>query len=418
MAAETIDVPARYRGPRNAFERLVCRWLFQLMINDNRIAVDYGSGAAADQAEFVVACPTLWATIKIVFAPNLNVGETFVTGDWFLRRGRLSDFIALIKTNPPRFYGAYYRFISQFRGFRFFIEQFFLRRYFTRQVRSHYELDSAIYELILDPELVYTCAFFETPEDTLPEAQQRKIATVIGRMKLPEGPSQVLDIGCGWGATERALVRAYPEANVCGLTISRTQVVWASVRDQGSLSDNQRARIEYRLEDFTAHARRNHYDGVCVVGMIEHVGLGGYEEFFRFIHDALKPGGTAVVHTIVSPVSEFPSNRWMDKHVFVGGYAPSVSELTRAVEQVPLGLTGVHLYSPTEYRRTIEYWLEKLRANRQRLIGHVLSRARSREAAEQTYRMWDFYLSGVRNMFDPEEPQTHQIAHICVSKRP
>src|SRR5690348_5931025 len=107
MAAETIDAPARYRGPRNAFERLVGRWLFRLMIKDSRIAIDYGSGVSIDHAEFIVACPTLWAAIKIVLAPNLNVGETFVAGDWFLLRGTLSDFIALIKTNPPRFYGAY-----------------------------------------------------------------------------------------------------------------------------------------------------------------------------------------------------------------------------------------------------------------------------------------------------------------------
>ena len=183
MAVEAVHIPARYRRPRNAFERLLCRWLFQLMIKDSRIAVDYGLGTATDQTEFVVACPTLWAAIKIVLAPNLNVGETFVAGAWFLERGRLSDFIALIKTNPPRLYGGYYRFISQFRGFRFYIEQFYLRGYFTRQVRSHYELDAAIYELILDPELVYTCAFFETSEDTLAEAQQRKITTVKRRRK-------------------------------------------------------------------------------------------------------------------------------------------------------------------------------------------------------------------------------------------
>jgi cyclopropane-fatty-acyl-phospholipid synthase len=418
MAAETVDAPVRYGGPRNVIERLICRWLFRLMIQDGKIAVDYGLGAAGDTAEFVIACPTLWAAIKIVLAPNLNVGETFVAGDWFLRRGKLSDFIALIKANPPRFYGAYYRCVSQFRGFRFYVEQFFLRRYFTRQVRSHYELDPVIYEFILDPELVYTCAFFDTPEDTLADAQQRKIATVISRMRLPEGPSHVLDIGCGWGATERALVRTYPEANVCGLTISRAQVEWASVRDQEHLSDGERARIEYRVEDFAAHKRRGHYDSICVVGLIEHVGLGGYGEFFRFIHDALKPGGTAVVHTIVAPVSEFPSNRWMDKHIFIGGYAPSVSELTHAIEQVPLALTGAYLHAPSEYRRTIEHWLENLQANRLRLIDHALARAGDREAAERTFRMWDFYLSAVRNMFDPSESQTYQIAHICVSKRP
>jgi cyclopropane-fatty-acyl-phospholipid synthase len=113
------------------------------------------------------------------------------------------------------------------------------------------------------------------------------------------------------------------------LSISKNQLAWSKKRDGECLLPAQARRIEYRLEDYVDHERTNHYDAISVIGMIEHVGLGGYPELFSTIHRLLKPGAKALIHTIVSPLASVPSNRWIEKHIFSGGYAPSISELTR-----------------------------------------------------------------------------------------
>jgi cyclopropane-fatty-acyl-phospholipid synthase len=291
-----------------------------------------------------------------------------------------------------------------------------MHRHFTRKVRRHYEIDAELYEMILDEEMFYTCAFFEDEHLTLAEAQQNKIATAISRMDLPSYRPRVLDIGCGWGAAERALVRRHPSVEVCGLSISANQIHWALQKDVRSLNGQQAARIEYRLEDYERHDRPGYYDCICVLGMLEHVGLGGYPAFFAQIERLLKPGGTALIHTIVCPVAGSPTNRWIDKHIFTGGYAPSVSELVTAIESHPLRVSNIHLHGPANYRRTIEAWAANLAANIERMKTYLKGENLSDLEAEKILLTWQFYLSAVWNMFDECTPQAHQVAHVCIKK--
>jgi cyclopropane-fatty-acyl-phospholipid synthase len=246
------------------------------MLKSHRFQIDFGDEAngrnGESGAEFIVASPRAWTTLKLMLAPNLSVGESYVSGQWFLKRGRLSDFLHAIAQDANASFRRYYRIMSLMKGARFWLGQYFLNRYYTRKVKQHYDLDSKIYEMILDPEMLYTCAFFVDDRDTLDSAQQNKLAAAIDRMSFPTRHPQVLDIGCGWGGMARAIVRKHENAKVCGLSISKNQLAWAKQRDGYCLLKTQAERIEYRLEDYVDHDRSNYYDAISVIGMIEHVG--------------------------------------------------------------------------------------------------------------------------------------------------
>lgn len=413
--------PTAYAGPRNGLERRICRFLFQFMLGGSGIHFVFGNASIdgvddAQDSDFAVAVPDLWITFKILLRPNLWVGESYVAGKWYLIRGDLADFLEAIYVGANPAFRSYYRLLSGMRGLNFLLRQHLLTYFYTRKVASHYEVDSRVYELILDEDMLYTCAFFNTGYEELAAAQKHKLAVTIERLSLPSGHAAVLDIGCGWGAIERAVVQQHPTARVCGLTISQSQIDWARNRDAACLSGEQAQRIEYRLEDYLNHHNEGHYDAISVVGMIEHVGLSGYPAFFEKIYTLLKPGGNAVIHTIVSPDPAHPTNAWIDRHIFTGGHAPSISELIRCAEIQGFRIAGVHIYPPRHYRRTIECWLLNFRANLRLIEVHLRSRGSSNAEIDRFVRVWTFYLSGVRNMFAEEGKGSHQIVQLCLQR--
>lgn len=406
--------PHGYKPPYRRIERWICKQIFRLMISSKCVHVDFDIDG--HDADFVLAPPRLWPTLKVLLAPNMCIGETFVAGQWYLKKGALRDFLHVIKRDAHGLYGRYFTFVSRLRGARYYVGQHILNRYYTRKAKRHYEVDAKIYEMILDPEMAYTCAFFDAEHRSLAAAQMNKFATLIARMSLPTGSSRVLDIGCGWGALERAMVRAHPSVEVCGLSISNNQIAWAKEHNQSALSCEQRRRIEYRLEDYEAHQRAEYYDAVTAVGMIEHVGLGGYKKFFSAVHKFLKPGGVAVIHTIVCPSPMIPTNSWIDRHIFTGGYSPSVSEVLAVIERQQFRLAGVYIQPPEDYRKTIECWIDNLVMNLDHMREYLASVGISGPEIDRFVRMWLFYLSGVRNIFDASNPRSRQIAHLCIRK--
>jgi cyclopropane-fatty-acyl-phospholipid synthase len=389
------------------------------MLKSGRIRVQFEGESPQgddDDVEFVVAAPRLFTIFRLLTGPDFWVGETYIRGRWYLLRGNLSDFLKAVEEEANRAYRGYYRFLSSIRGPRYYLRQYLLNKHFTRQVKRHYEVDSEIYEMILDEEMLYTCAFFSKDANSLVTAQKNKVSMTISRMRLPPGPKTVLDIGSGWGALGRAIVRHYDDARVCALSISFGQIDWAKARDRNVLSESERQRIEYRLEDYIAHRGVAQYDAVAVVGMIEHVGLGGYAEFFQKVHNFLKPGGVAVIHTIVSPLPAVPTNSWIDKHIFTGGYAPSISELVASAEKLSFRIVGVHIYGPSHYRRTIECWLTNFMDNRDTATRYLRGKGYNDGQIDTFIRTWMFYLSGVRNMFDDHAERSHQVAQLVLKR--
>ncbi len=413
--------PSNYRGPQTSFERDLCRRIFGLVVSDPRIAINFGHGIVLGdtaRADLVLAAPRFWATLKVILTPGLSIGETYAGGEWYLQKGYLADFLFVMRNQAPKFYDTYYRFVSQFKGIRHYFQQYIFPRYFTRKVREHYDFDSQAYEMILGPSMVYTCGFFSGEHFSLEQAQDEKIRTVISRLRLREDAIQILDLGCGWGALDRAIVQEYPLAKICASSISGNQISWARERTALALPESQASRIEFLVEDYAVHPRFGVYDTVVVLGMLEHVGLGDYTQFFKLIEKLLKPGGTALVHTVVAPLSGQPSNRWINRRIFVGGYIPSLAEIARSVESSALSLTEIYLHSPKHYRKTIETWTQNLIANRTPFVAHLVAKGAAAEEAEKAFRTWHFYLSAVRNLFEPNAPHSDQIVHICLNKKP
>jgi cyclopropane-fatty-acyl-phospholipid synthase len=249
-------------------------------------------------------------------------------------------------------------------------------------VAHHYDLTPALYNLFLDADKQYSCAYFRTPQDTLDQAQLQK-KHHIARKLLIEPGMRVLDIGCGWGGLALTLARDYG-ARVLGITLSEEQLAIAKRRAQESgLGD----RVEFRLQDYR-HVTEV-FDRVVSVGMFEHVGLPNYGTYFRAVNDRLGEDGVALIHTIGHPGPPAPTSAWIRKHIFPGGYIPSLSEVTPAIEKSGLRPADIECWR-LHYAMTLRHWYDRFTA-------------RAAEAAaihdERFVRMWRFYLAGSEATF-------------------
>ena len=204
----------------------------------------------------------------------------------------------------------------------------------------------------MDDECVYTCAFFDKNE-SLEEAQINKYHTICNRLGLSGEKADVLNIGCGWGSFERYLVKQNDQIKVTGLSISESQIEWANQRNYTHLEEKQLNRINLKIEDYLIHKSTEGYNAIVAIGMVEHVGLSGYKEFFRKAHSLLKPSGKILVHMIVKPESAVPTNSWMDKYIFPGGYTPSIKEITESVEDLNLRVMGIYIHGPSHYASVV-----------------------------------------------------------------
>ena len=412
--------PKNYSTSKSRIALYILRKLLPHVIKSNLVKIDYYDSlnleTQRDSEKFILAPPSLWAFIKIFIFPAFQSGETYKNGEWYLKQGSLTHFLEEVYRHKDRLFFRYFLFTYRAKYFSFMVRQRFFTRYFTRKVRHHYEFDSDLYSIFLDAEMVYTCAFFENEKDQLSIAQSRKLDTVIERMKLPNGKIKLLEIGCGWGSLARRVVKMNPEIQYTGLTIAKDQIKRAKLLDNQRLTSEQNNRINYLLEDYLDHIADGNtgYDGIAVIGMMEHVGLGHYDKFLQKICSLLKFERRAVIHTIISDKSGEPTNTWIDKHIFHGGYAPSLAEITHAVEKCSCKIEIIFVHKPDHYRRTIECWLHNFEENWDSYKSNNLA-TWSNEKSDELFRTWHFYLSSVRNMFVPTA-MNFQVAHIVIIK--
>jgi Cyclopropane fatty acid synthase and related methyltransferases len=256
-------------------------------------------------------------------------------------------------------------------------------------VAHHYDLSGALYDLFLDEDRQYSCAYFKTPEDSLEQAQHQKKAHIAGKLRLEPG-MKVLDIGCGWGGMGLTLARDYG-AEVLGVTLSEEQLKIARARAEAAgLSD----RVRFELMDYRAVSGQ--FDRIVSVGMFEHVGAPNFRTYFGKVEELLKPDGVALIHTIGRFTPPGSTNPWITRYIFPGGYIPALSEVMDAVEHTGLVSTDVEIWR-LHYAYTLRHWYDRFMARRD-------------EAAalydERFVRMWKFYLVA--------SEQTFRFAGQCV----
>ncbi len=316
-----------------------------------------------------------WALLR---NPALRFGELYMDGRIKLERGTIYDALAIAARNADRF--SQFSWLRAFEKLRSTLRRLGMHNTRLRARRNaahHYDLDSRLYDLFLDADRQYSCAYFENPSVGLDEAQLAKKRHIAAKLLIEPG-NRVLDIGCGWGGMALYLARICA-AKVTGITLSREQLALANQRAADAAQSNA---VDFRLQDYREIDER--FDRIVSVGMFEHVGLPYYDVFFRQIAKLLAADGVALLHTIGSEHPPQPTDPWIAKYIFPGGYIPSLSEVLPAVERAGLFVTDVEVLR-LHYAETLRQWRERFLARREEAAAFY---------DERFCRMWEYYLAG------------------------
>jgi cyclopropane-fatty-acyl-phospholipid synthase len=254
--------------------------------------------------------------------------------------------------------------------------QFNPRRRSRENVAHHYDLDGRLYSLFLDADRQYSCAYFETPDQSLDDAQLAKKRHLAAKLLLK--PNQhVLDIGCGWGGLALYLAEL-TGASVTGVTLSQEQFGIATSR---AAEKNIADKAQFRLQDYRDIGEK--FDRIVSVGMFEHVGVGHYNTFFQKCTEMLKDDGVMVLHSIGRSEGPGVTNPWIAKYIFPGGYIPAVSEVMDAIQRSGLLICDLEILR-LHYAETLKAWRERFLAHRDEV---------ERIYDQRFVRMWEFYLA-------------------------
>lgn len=260
-----------------------------------------------------------------------------------------------------------------------------------RNIYYHYDIGNDFYQLWLDAEMLYTCAYFPEPDVSLEDAQIAKMDLVCRKLGLKPGQT-VVEAGCGWGALARHMARKYG-VTVRAYNISHEQIVYARKRASAEGLEGQ---VEYVEDDYRAITGT--YDAFVSVGMLEHVGPDHYLELGTVIDRSLKEQGIGLIHTIGQNCSK-PMSPWFLKRMFPGSYPPTIREIMTIFEPwefTVLDVENLRLH----YAKTCEHWLERFEQNLNRV----------EEMFDEVFiRAWRLYLSGCIANFSIGSLQLFQV---------
>ena len=377
------DVPAAYPegaacSPLPFFSRLLAE-----MIRTGRLTVvdaagrvhPFGPGDSGPDVSVRLHDPLL--PMRILLRPSLALGEAYMDGTITIEQGTLRDLLHLCTSNLEAL-GRHP--IGAVRGE--------LNRMLRRlqqdnrlgraraNVAHHYDLSGALYDLFLDRDRQYSCAYFQTGAETLEEAQEKKKRHIMAKLLLEPG-MRVLDVGSGWGGLALEMAQT-ARVDVTGLTLSQEQLAVATER---AVAAGLSSHVRFALRDY--REEQGTYDRIVSVGMFEHVGVAHYRAYFDTLRNRLNPDGIALVHAIGRADPPGSTDPWLRKYIFPGGYCPALSEVLAVVERSGLWVTDIEILR-LHYAETLRHWLERFQANRDRAQAIY---------DERFCRMWEFYLA-------------------------
>lgn len=320
---------------------------------------------------------------RLVFNPDLALGEAYMDGALTVENGDIYDFLELCFVNLGWSSGHGLRRVrASLKRLVRRITQHNPIPIARANVAHHYDLSDTLYELFLDADRQYSCAYLASPDDTLEQAQEQKKRHLAAKLLLHPG-QRVLDIGSGWGGLGLYLAQT-ADVDVTGLTLSTEQHAYAQRRSHDiGVADH----VRFLLKDYRQEHGR--YDRIVSVGMFEHVGVGHYHEYFETVRDLLDDDGVALIHTIGRADGPGAANAWINKYIFPGGYVPALSEILPAIERAGLYVTDIEVLR-MHYAETLKAWRQRFNMNRQR-IAEIYD--------ERFCRMWEFYLAGCEAAF-------------------
>jgi len=268
-----------------------------------------------------------------------------------------------------------------------------------RNIQRHYDLHTDFYRLWLDPQLVYTCAYYPSPGATLEQAQAAKLDYVCRKVQLQPG-ERVVDAGCGWGALALHMAKHYG-VTVRAFNISREQISFARQRAK-ELGLSQR--VEFLEDDYRNIS--GECDAFVSVGMLEHVGREHYRDLGSIIHRSLAKTGRGLLHFIGRNYPR-PFSTWTRKRIFPGAYAPALGEVMQIFEPWDLSVLDVENLR-RHYAKTLEHWLARFEKSEQKV---------SEMFSPEFMRAWRLYLAGAVAGFRVGTLQLFQIVFARTARR-
>ncbi len=368
------------------WEKLIER-LISAIVVEGSLVLTLPSGRTIVSGD---GAPEIRATIhdeailkRIIRNPDLGVGEGYMDGRLTIEGDDLRGFLGLVLRNMREGNVHWLQNLQVRVGRRLRpITQVNSAITARKNVAHHYDLSSELYDIFLDEDRQYSCAYFDREDDDLDTAQEKK-KRHIARKLLIEPGMRVLDIGCGWGGMALTLARDFG-AEVVGVTLSEEQHRIATRRAaEAGLSD----RIDIRIQDYRDITET--FDRIVSVGMFEHVGQPQYDTYFAKCHDLLNRDGVALVHTIGRANPPGITSQFIDKYIFPGGYLPALSEMAAAFERQHLFLTDLEVWR-LHYAKTLRAWADRFEA------GIDTARALY---DERFCRMWRYYLTASEMSF-------------------
>ncbi len=335
---------------------------------------------------------------KIALNPAMGAGEAYMDGRLVIEHGDIRQLLDLVTWNL-RWDGANEARVALWRqaSIAAKFDQINFARRSKRNVAHHYDLDDRLYDLFLDPQRQYSCAYFRDPAMGLDAAQEAKLAHIAAKLDLKPG-QRVLDIGCGWGGMARYLHKV-SGADVLGVTLSEEQLKYARAKAE---AEGVADKVRFELIDYRAVTGQ--FDRIVSVGMFEHVGLPHYRQFFDQVFRLLKPEGVALIHTIARADGPGATDPWTAKYIFPGGYTPALSQVMPAIERAYLWATDIEVLR-MHYAHTLDAWYDRCAAKQAEI--EALYDARF-------FRMWQFYLSAAQMAFQNDG---HMVAQIQLTRQ-
>ena len=302
---------------------------------------------------------------KLLINPDLYFGEAYMNGSLVIENGTLTDFLDLAFKNIGRgninSYGAVIKKIKGTFGYLTNLNKIIKSK---ENVAHHYDISEKLYDLFLDKNRQYSCAYFKNDSDTLEQAQNNKIHHIIKKLNIQ--PNQkVLDVGSGWGTLALAIAKE-TNASVTGITLSENQFEYSQNRQL-----NEK------------------FDRIVSVGMFEHVGRNFYRTYFNKVFQLLNEKGIALIHTIGSSMPPRDPQPWIQKYIFPGGYTPSLSEISKPIEKSGLIVSDIEVLR-MHYAHTLRNWKERFLSKKDTVLDMF---------DEKFFRMWEFYLASCEMAF-------------------
>jgi cyclopropane-fatty-acyl-phospholipid synthase len=334
------------------------------------------------------------AVWELLLDPELRLGELYMDGRLVLERGSIYDLLELLLRDAG---GArsFFKFhpLKVVRELRWRLAPANTAARAQRNVAHHYDLDGHLYDLFLDADRQYSCAYFEYPDQSLDEAQKAKKRHIVSKLRVRPG-HRVLDIGSGWGGLAQYLVETARAGEALGVTLSHEQLAYSRERvEKAGLSE----RVHFALQDY--RKVEGTFDRIVSVGMFEHVGRASYGAFFQTCARLLADDGVMLLHSIGRTGEPYGPNPWITRYIFPGGHIPTLSEIAPVLQRSGLALTDLEVLR-LHYAMTLRAWRERFLSRRDEA---------ARLYDERFCRMWEFYLAAFEAAFRWEDLVVFQL---------